>query len=155
MADAIRGKASKRTLAGVAVAALAALALLVSRMQSLPSGVEPVAWDREACAHCHMHVGDPRFAAQLQTSDGSVLNFDDPGCLFSYVRERRPEVHAMYFHDSRSERWLSRAEAGFVPAPATPMGYGLAATGRDAPGAMSYEAAFDRVAAMPAREVPR
>lgn len=151
MADAIRGKSSRRVFVGAGVGVAAALGLLVMRLQALPSGVEPVAWDREACAHCRMHVGDPHFAAQLQTDDGVVLNFDDPGCLFHYMRQRSPRVHAIYFHDSRSDRWLPRDEAGFVRADPTPMGYGFAATRRDAPGAIGYEAALDLVTASPPR----
>ncbi len=47
-----------------------------------PDAVEPVAWDRAVCARCSMLVGaSARFAAQLQTEDGTVLDFDDPGCL--------------------------------------------------------------------------
>ncbi|MBW2224019.1 MAG: hypothetical protein JRF54_07310 [Deltaproteobacteria bacterium] len=51
---------------------------------TLPEGAVPVVWDGEVCQHCKMHVGDPRFAAQVQTTSGDILNFDDPGCLFDY-----------------------------------------------------------------------
>lgn len=147
MADAVRGRVSRRGVAAVAAVVLAALGALLARAQQAPSGVEPVAWDRAACAHCRMHVGDPRFAAQLQTEEGDVLNFDDPGCLLRYALERRPRVRAMYFHDVRDDRWWARDEVGFVPMAPTPMGYGFAATRRGAPGAMSYEEAFARVTA--------
>jgi len=115
------------------------------RAQRLPTGPEAVAWDRAVCAHCHMHVGDPHYAAQLQTSDGDVLNFDDPGCLFLYVQSRHPTVHATYYHDAHTERWWRRDEAGFVPAAHTPMGYGLAATSRGTAGAVSADEAARRV----------
>lgn len=114
--------------------------------QRLPSGPEPVAWDRAACAHCHMHVGDAHFAAQLQTSEGDVLDFDDPGCLFAYLRERHPRLHAVYFHHVREDRWLRRDEVGFVPAARTPMGFGLAAVARTTPGAISVSEAEQAVA---------
>jgi len=153
MADAVRGRVSRRGVAAVAVVVLAAIGALLARAQQAPTGVEPVAWDRAACAHCRMHVGDPRFAAQLQTEEGEVLNFDDPGCLLRYVHERRPRVRAMYFHDVREGRWWSRDEVGFVPMAPTPMGYGVAATRRGAPGAVSYEEALARVAAR--GEAPR
>ncbi len=127
------------------IVGVAAVAMLV-RAQRLPSGPEPVAWDRASCAHCHMHVGDAHFAAQLQTIDGDVLNFDDPGCLFLYERERRPATHAVYFHHSREDRWLRRDEAGFIPAERTPMGFGFAAVARGTPGAISADETARRVA---------
>ena len=85
-------------LVGLALGVTVALALviIVRFTQRLPSGPVLIVWDREACAECHMHVGEPRFAAQLQTEEGDVLNFDDPGCLLRYAQERRPRVRAMY-----------------------------------------------------------
>jgi len=147
MTDAVRGRVSRRAAAAVAVAALAGLGVLVARAQRPPEGVEPVAWDRAACAYCRMHVGDPRFAAQVQTEEGEVLNFDDPGCLMRYASERHPHVRAMYFHDERQDLWRPREQTAFVPGASTPMGYGLAATRRGAPGSISYEEAVARVTA--------
>jgi hypothetical protein len=94
-----------------------------------------------------MHVGDPHYAAQLQTADGDVVDFDDPGCLFEYVRARRPRVHAIYFHDSttNADRWWSRDEVGFVRAERTPMGFGFAAVARSTPGAIAWDEASQRV----------
>jgi len=104
--------------------------------------VEP-AWDRVACARCHMLVSDPAFAAQLHTPAGEVLFFDDPGCLLLQRAEAPdPEARA-FFHDSRGARWLSEAEVGFVPVDETPMGHGLAAVARaDTPAALGLEAAL-------------
>ena len=119
--------------------------LAVSRAQRLPEGPEPIAWDREACAACRMHVGDPRFAAQLQTTDGQILNYDDPGCLLSDLAARRPQVHALWLHDSTSDRWLTDAQSAFVAAPATPMNYGLAVVPRATAGAIDWAQATARV----------
>ena len=44
---------------------LLALAVLIYRAQRLPEGPQPIVWDREACAHCHMHIGEPRFALMM------------------------------------------------------------------------------------------
>lgn len=129
-------------LAGVvAVAAIAGVMLWLLAPGAPANGPVPVAWDKTPCAHCAMHVGEPAFAAQLQTQDGQVLDFDDPGCLFRYLAEKRPEPSAMYFHHVSEDRWLSRAEAGFVSHSPTPMGYGFAAVDRAAPGALSLESA--------------
>src|SRR6185436_17764415 len=52
--------------------------------RSIPDAPTAIAYDREACAHCHMLIGDPRYAAQLVTEAGDVLDFDDPGCALRY-----------------------------------------------------------------------
>lgn len=115
--------------------------------QRLPEGPVEIVWDREACAHCHMHIGEPPFAAQLQLEDRKVLNFDDPGCLFSWLQANPgARVHAMYFHHLRENRWLAKAEVGFVEVSPTPMGFGLGAVERNTPGAISFEEAQARVA---------
>ena len=82
---------------------------------TLPEGAVPVVWDGEVCGHCKMHVGDPRFAAQLQTTAGDVLNFDDPGCLFDYLQSHEVSVHALYFRNYDEDGWLTESEAGFPP----------------------------------------
>jgi copper chaperone NosL len=132
-------------LGALLVAAVACLVgYLVLRAESLPAGPEPVAWDRVACARCQMLVSEPAFAAQLHTEAGEVLYFDDPGCLLLFVDERAPDVHAMYFHHLREDRWLSEEEVGFVPVETTPMGYGLGAVDRAAPDAIGIEDALRR-----------
>lgn len=115
--------------------------------QQLPDAPVQVVWEREACAHCHMHLSETRFAVQLQTVDGDIVNFDDPGCFFLYVEDEKPEIHEVWFHHSRNDRWLRRSEVGFVAAPATPMNLGLAAVASDESGAIAYEQARQRVLA--------
>jgi hypothetical protein len=129
------------------VAAAGVFAFLLLRAQELPTGPAPVAWDKVACAHCRMHVGEARFAAQLQLADGRVLDFDDPGCLFSFRARDRSPVHATYFHHHTQDRWLTPAEAGFVPVMPTPMGFGLAAVDAATPGALTADQAAARVSA--------
>ena len=100
-----------------------------------PEGPVPIVWDRQVCAFCKMHIGDPRFAAQLQTTEGDVLSFDDPGCLFEYVRSHQARVHALYFRDYDGSGWLSGDEVGFLPVDDSPMGYGIRAVPETTPGA--------------------
>lgn len=140
-------------LVGLALGVTVALALviIVRFTQRLPSGPVLIVWDREACAECHMHVGEPRFAAQLQTKDGAVWNFDDPGCLLHYLATRKPDVHAMYFRHLREDRWLSRGVVGFIAVEATSMGYNLGVVESGAPGALSFDAAQARIEARPQR----
>jgi hypothetical protein len=112
--------------------------LLLVRSQALPAGPRPVIWDRESCAECRMAVSDPRFACQLQATDGRILDFDDPGCLFRFVEHDAPAIHALYFHAFDGDAWLDRAHVAFLPGPQSPMGYDLAAVAAGTPGALDY-----------------
>lgn len=115
--------------AALVAVALAAITVAFVRYNEvvLPEGAVPVVWDAEVCAHCKMHVGDPRFAAQLQTEGGDVLNFDDPGCLFDYLSDHPTAVHALYFRNYEADGWLSSDDAAFLPIEDSPMGYGIRA----------------------------
>jgi copper chaperone NosL len=92
------------------------------------SGPQPIAYDKEACTYCHMLIGDPRYAAQLVTTDDQVLDFDDPGCLQHYVDEHHPSVKQIWYRDAHADRWLAADQVRFEPGADTPMGWGRAAT---------------------------
>lgn len=49
------------------------------------SGPRPLAFGAEACTQCHMTLIDPRFAAELVTTGGRGIPFDDAGCLATYI----------------------------------------------------------------------
>lgn len=121
-------------LIGLALlAAVATLVVVVVRGgDRVPDGPVPVVWNKESCAHCRMAVGEPRYAAQLITTAGEVVNFDDPGCLLRYLDERHPAIHRLWFHHPREDRWLGPDEVGFHPDATTPMGWGLIAADRGA-----------------------
>jgi hypothetical protein len=129
-------------IAGAAAAIVWLLAPAPAR-----GGPVPVIWDKTACAHCRMHIGEPAFAAQLQTADGRVLDFDDPGCLFLLLDAEQPQITEIYFHHSEQDGWLSRQEVGFVRHTPTPMGFGLAAVERTRAGALGFEQAAEHVRA--------
>jgi copper chaperone NosL len=123
--------------------AAAALGLALWRLAAPPGGPVEPAWDRVACARCHMLLSDPAFAAQLHSAGGEVVFFDDPGCLLLYRADAPDPQARAWFHDSTSDRWLSDAEVGFVPVDETPMGHGLAAVKRaENPTALGLEAAL-------------
>jgi hypothetical protein len=115
-------------LVGVAGLVMSAMVYGVTLAQRRPEGpVEPI-WDREACAHCRMHVGERAFAAQLQTEEGEVLFFDDPGCLLLHAERAAKAPRAMYFRHATEDRWILAAQVRFTHVKTTPMGFGLAAT---------------------------
>jgi hypothetical protein len=134
----------------VMLAVLGTVGIVIGSTSSLPVGPVLPVWDRDVCAHCHMHVGEPDFAAQLQTDLGDVRYFDDPGCLFEYLdggqlSAQQAAVHAIYFREHGAERWLAAADVGFVEVPQSPMGYGLAAVPASRPGAIGFSATRARI----------
>jgi copper chaperone NosL len=128
-------------LAVVLVVVGSAIAFSVLASAKLPDGPVDVVWDKAACSACGMHVGEPPFAAQLTAKDGRTHAFDDPGCLFLYVEEHRPDVHSIYFHDHRGDRWIAADRVAFVAIDKTPMGFGIGAVDVGTPGAISLDEA--------------
>jgi hypothetical protein len=114
---------------------VAAAVVAVFASERLPDGPEPIVWDREACAHCHMHVGEPGFAAQAIDADGRVFNFDDPGCLLAWRAARAEAPARVWFHHATEDRWLRLDQVAFVHVGHSPMGSNLAAVDRGTPGA--------------------
>ena len=108
------------------------------------SYVPPTFIGSEACAECQMTVSDPRFACQLQTTDGRVLNFDDPGCLFRFLSDEDPPVHAVYFRSYETDEWLARGQVAFQEGPQSPMGFDLAAVPPGRASALDFETARRR-----------
>jgi copper chaperone NosL len=48
---------------------------------------EPISYGHEACSHCKMTIMDKRFAAEIITSKGRAIKFDDFGCLLNWVKD--------------------------------------------------------------------
>lgn len=137
-----------RAVAGAVLGAAATVGLwmLLGSSGAPPDGPVPIAWDREVCGECHMHIGDPRFAAQVQTRGGEVHSFDDPGCLYRWIdREGESDLHAVWFRHVDADRWISRAEVAFVEREPTPMGYGIGAVTRGTPDSLDESRARERV----------
>lgn len=121
-----RGGFLAATILAVALA-LGALAITALAPSDAADGPAELAWDRVACAHCQMHVGEPAFAAQARDPDGRVLAFDDPGCLFAYEDAHATTLSGRYFHAVEGDGWISAADVAFVPREPTPMAYGFGA----------------------------
>lgn len=130
----------------VVVGGVAFVAVNVLASTTLPDGPADVVWDREVCAHCRMHVGEPAFAAQLQVADGRILFFDDPGCAALLIRENALDVHALYFRHHTADRWIPVGEAAFVEVARTPMGFGYGAVDAGTAGAVPWAVAAERMA---------
>ncbi len=101
-------------------------------------GPVPITLGAQDCAHCHMTIADPRFAAELVTRTGKVFAFDDAGCLatFAVSGPVGPEqVHSAWVTDFRHPGTLIPAQdARFLRTDRvqTPMGSNLIAVPRAA-----------------------
>ena len=127
----------KLMLANLVVAVT--VVLLIARGTRIPDDVQAIAWNAEVCAHCHMLIGDPTFAAQVITDDGTVRSFDDPGCAARFIREHRDQIHRAWFHAGHGDSWIALADVGFVKVANSPMGSSVIAVPRTTPGAFGLE----------------
>ena len=142
-------------LALVVAAGVAAAGYYLVRSEALPSGPQDVIWDHTQCAECRMSVSERNYAAQLQTQDGRILDFDDAGCLFRFERHDQDAVHAVYFRHVREDRWLSGSKTAFIESGPSPMGYDLGAVEKGTAGALdiaTVRARFEQPAATGAGE---
>lgn len=96
----------------------------------------PIVYGTDQCAHCHMTVADPRYAAELVTRTGKVLVFDDIGCLAAYLATGAVApgaAHSTWAHDYLTPaQWMPAGDLSFVRSDSfhTPMGSGLVALAR-------------------------
>jgi len=117
------------------------------------SGPLPIAWGRDACAHCSMAISDPRFAAEVRLGPHELARFDDFGCAVVWLAEQAragPEVE-IWVMDQDREEWLDARAALYRPEQRTPMAWGLGAVAASEPGAVDFEAAR-RILLLRARE---
>lgn len=123
---------------------LALLLLLVGCSVDLKNP-RPIRYDSEVCDECAMMISEPRFAAQIVTTEGKVSSFDDPACAFRYIADEGPSIGNMWFVDSTdTTQWLDWKTVGFVPATGAPMDGGLGAVPIGTEGAISFSEASGR-----------
>jgi len=134
-------------LLGAVIGAIVLFVVLSNRQAA--DGPVPVIWDKTPCAWCAMHLGEPRFAAQLATADGTTYFYDDPGCLMLHQSSlgAATTIHARWFHDVEKEGWIEAAEVSFLRIENTPMDYGFGAVQRGNLLAVSLEEATAEVLA--------
>lgn len=129
---------------------VAVILFVVLSNRQTADGPVPVIWDKTPCAFCAMHLGDPRFGAQLSTEDGTTYFYDDPGCLFLHERQLEPTgaiVHARWFRDLDHDDWIEAAQVSFRRCKDTPMNFGFGAVRQSDPAAVSLEQAAAEVLA--------
>ncbi len=120
--------ASPMLLLGLVV--LGVIAFVLATNNKAVDGPKPVIWDKTPCIFCAMHLGDPRFAAQMTVEDGTTYFYDDPGCLFLHEKQLQIDgtpIHARWFRELNNDHWLAAEEAAFLRTDGSPMDYGLGA----------------------------
>lgn len=109
---------------------IAGLAIMLACMSPSP---RPIVYGSDQCAHCHMTIADPRYAAELVTRTGKVVVFDDIGCLAAFLAAgdvSTDAVHSAWAHDYVApDAWMRTGNLTFVRSDSlrTPMGSGLIA----------------------------
>ena len=107
------------------------VAALAVALACAAPGPRAIAFGKEACAHCHMTIADPRFAAVLLTTTGRTIVFDDAGCLDDYLASGAlpaDRVRGAWFHAFlEPDSVYAAADVRLVRSDTlrTPMGSGL------------------------------
>jgi copper chaperone NosL len=91
------------------------------------SGPEPIAWGRDTCGRCRMHLSRPGFAGELRDRQGTLHKFDDLGCLVGAIVATHAEVPAAWVEDHAGGGFVPLLAAHLVRAEGlqTPMGHGV------------------------------
>ena len=92
------------------------------------TGPPVVHWGVDECSHCHMILGEERFAAVARGAGGDEVRFDDLGCFARFVAGSSEPWQA-WVHDSGGAGWVPAESALYVRREglSTPMGSGLTA----------------------------
>lgn len=118
-----------RFLAASAFVAAAAVVGIVFLWPAPPSGPEPIAYGRDTCATCRMHVSRPGFGGEMRDRHGTLTKYDDVGCLVRAILTTHRDVPGAWVEDHGGGGFVPLVSAHLVRADTaeTPMGYGLLA----------------------------
>lgn len=92
------------------------------------SGPAEIYYGEDICERCKMIISEKDFAAQYQLSNGSILKFDDLGCMIHNLGGQEPgSISGIYIRDYHSKEWIDGEHAYYVWTESinTPMGYGI------------------------------
>lgn len=93
------------------------------------TGPEPIAYGKDTCARCRMHLARPGFAGELRDREGILKKYDDLGCLLLAIDSAHAEVPQAYaeVHPTGALIPLLTATLVVDSKTITPMGYGVLA----------------------------
>ncbi len=132
----------RSVLTALGVLVLAVVAGIVFLWPAERTGVEPIVYGRDACAHCRMRISQPGFAAELRDTHGTLTKYDDIGCMLQAMVALHAEVPEAWVEDRDGRGFVPLLAATLVRAEGveTPMGYHVVAF-RDADAARGFAAA--------------
>jgi mono/diheme cytochrome c family protein len=115
--------------------ALAAILVAVGVIVFWPgghSGPQPLAFGRDACARCRMHLARPGFGGELRDARGQLTTYDDVGCLLQSMWAMHEQTEA-WVEDHDDGHLVALTAATFVRSSRveTPMNYGVLAFASD------------------------
>ena len=118
-----------KLLAGIGIAVGGVVLAVLFLWPGPIQGPEPIAYGRDACAQCRMHMSRVGFAGEMRDREGRLTKYDDIGCLLRAMVATHREVPETWVEDHDSGAWISLLAAHFVRSPRTdtPMGYGIVA----------------------------
>lgn len=118
-----------RLFAGLGVAVGAVVLAVLFLWPGPTQGPEPIAYGRDVCAQCRMHMSRVGFAGEMRDREGRLTKYDDIGCLLRAMAAEHREVHEVWVEDHDSGAWISLLMAHFVRSlrADTPMGHGIVA----------------------------
>jgi copper chaperone NosL len=121
--------AGARALAGGVAAVVVVAAAVVFWPGGPAAGPEPIAWGRDTCARCRMHLSQPGFAGEIRDRAGVLHKYDDLGCLVGAIVTAHGEVPEAWVEDHAGGGFVPLLSAHLVRADAvrTPMGHGVVA----------------------------
>lgn len=109
----------------VAIVLVGVVAFSLNYYNTQSSGPKEVVLNKQVCDFCGMHVGDIRYAAQIQT-DTETYFYDDMGCVM-HDRDSIDNIQAIYYHHYYTDQWVPEDAVVFIEVEQSPMGHGLAA----------------------------
>jgi hypothetical protein len=93
------------------------------------TGPVAIAYGRDTCAHCRMHLTQPGFAGELRDARGVLTKYDDVGCMLRAMAALHSEVPEAWVEDHVTAELVPLLATTLVqlrPSD-TPMGSGLVA----------------------------
>jgi copper chaperone NosL len=118
-----------KPLVAVLLGVIALVAGVVFLWPAPPTGPEPIAYGRDTCATCRMHLSRPGFAGEMRDRNGTLTKYDDIGCLVRAIVAGHREVPEAWVEDHAGRGFvpLLTAHLVHVPGASTPMGSGVVA----------------------------
>ncbi len=119
----------KAVFATLGVVLLGGVGSVVFLWPARHTGPEPIAYGRDTCAHCRMHLSRPGFGGEIRDRDGVLTKYDDIGCMLRAMIALHREIPETWVEDHGGSGLIPLLTAHLVRTDGneTPMGSGILA----------------------------